>query len=242
MHRSITATAAAIAATVTLAGAASANASTGHGCQFNGAAAGCPAAANIPAGSDLIFTDPSIAAADDFQFVGAANAVRCRDATAKGVLTSAGGPAYPIGGTGPTGYIPGASITGPLGTACSATIGGIGSTGSVTLLDSNGALPGLVNFQGDWTGAGALPKLVLRAPVFLVREILPTGAPIDCKYRGEAFTAAVTNSALGLVKFVGQPVVKLSGPAPCPTTATISVPFNVRWAFGGGTGPFRISA
>lgn len=224
-----------------LAGAGSATAATGHACKINGGAAGCPAALNIAAGSDLIATDVGVAAADDFVFSGPGNLVRCRDATAKGILTSAGGPAFPIGGGGPAGFVTGASITGPVGAPCAAVVGGGAATASVTLIDSNGAAPGLVSLHGDWIAGGVLPRLVLRAPTFVIREQTAAGI-ISCTYRGGAFTGAVTNNALGRVNFVAQPVNKFAGPAACPPAATISVPFNVRWSFGGVAGPLRISA
>jgi hypothetical protein len=236
-------TTAALAATAALSATGTAQAANGHGCRINGLAAGCPAGFAIPAGSDLIGTDGGLAAADDFVFAGPGNAVRCRDATFKAILTSAGGPAFPIGGLGPGGYVTGASITGPFGARCAGVVGGAAAPASVSLLDGNGAAPGLVDFRGDWIGGFVPPRLALRAPVFLLRELLPTGAVISCTYRGGAFTAAVTNSPAGRVIFGAQPVNKLAGPALCPPVATISVPFNVRWALGGvASGPFRISA
>lgn len=229
-----------LALTGALAAASGAAAATGHACQVNGAAAGCAAALNIPIGADLVATDPSIAAADDFVFAGPGNTMRCRDATAKGILTSAGGPAYPVGGGGPKGYLAGASITGPAGSACNGSVGGAPATGAVMLADGNGAAPGVVDALGDWASPTSV-RLTLRAPVFVLRELTAAGW-ISCTYRGTAFTGAVANDALGRVSFVGQPVSKLAGPAPCPAAATISVPFNVRWQLGGGVGPFRISA
>lgn len=230
------------AASATLATAGSAAAATGHACTVNGLAAGCPAALNIPAGSDLIATDVGVAAADDFVFLGPGNLLRCRDATAKGVLTSAGGPAYPIGGAGPKGYVPGASITGPTGTRCTGGIPGAATTGTVTLLDGNGAAPGLVDFTGTWLPNLGTAQLTLRAPIFGIREFVGAALIATCTYRGTAFTGSVTNNAAGRVNFTSQPVTKLAGPAVCPVNATITVPFNVRWAAGGVVGPFRISA
>ncbi len=225
-----------------LAGASSASAATGHACKVNGLGAGCPAALNIPAPSDLIGTDVGAAAVDDFRFSGAANLLTCRDATMKGVLGSAGGPAYPVGGFGPMGQIPGASITGPGGTRCTGGVGAAAATGTVALLDSNGAAPGLVDFQGEWQPNLGTAKLTLRAPVFGIREWVGAALVASCTYRGSAFTGAVTNTAAGRVNFVNQPVTKLAGPAACPVAATITVPFNVRWVAGGAAGPFRISA
>lgn len=241
MHRFTTTLIATAAAAATLAGASTASAATGHGCTINGGAAGCPAALNIPAGSDLIGTDVGLAVADDFAFAGAGNTVRCRDATIKGVLTSAGGPAYPIGGGGPKGYSPGASFTGPAGAPCSAVVGGGAATASVALIDGNGANPGLVDLLGEWVPGANTARLLLRAPQFRITETTAAGV-ISCIYRGSTFAGAVTNNALGRVTFSAQPVTKLVGPAACPAAATISVPFNLRWAFAGSAGPFRISA
>lgn len=225
-----------------LGGASSASAATGHACKVNGLAAGCPAALNIPAGSDLIGTDVGPAAVDDFRFNGPGNVLTCRDATIKGVLNSAGGPAYPVGGFGPVGQVPGASITGPGGTRCTGAIPGAATTGTVTLLDSNGAAPGLVNFQGEWLPNLNSARLTLRAPVFGIREWVGAALVASCTYRGGAFNGVVTNNAAGRVNFINQPVTKLAGPAVCPAAATITVPFNVRWVSGGAAGPFRISA
>jgi hypothetical protein len=240
MRRSIlllTTAAAALTATT-----GSASAAVGHACQVNGAAGGCPAALNIPVGADLIGTDAGPGGADDFQFVGPGNVMRCSFATIKGVLTDAGGPAYPIGGAGPKGFSTGASLTGPGGTACNGVVGGAAASGSVTLLESNGAAPGLVDMQGTWVPGANAARLTLRAPIFRLREWRSTTTIAECTYRGGSFTGAVTNNALGRVSFVAQPVVKLAGPAICPPNATITVPFHVRWALGIGSGPLRISA
>lgn len=242
MHRTSTVLATLVAASAALGAAGSAQAATGHACKVNGLAAGCPAALNIPAPSDLIATDVGVAAADDFVFNGPGNLLRCRDATAKGILTSAGGPAYPVGGAGPKGYVPGASITGPAGTRCIGGIPGAATTGTVTLLDGNGAAPGLVDFTGTWLPASGQAQLTLRAPVFGIREWVGPALIASCTYRGGAFNGHVANNALGRVNFTAQPVTKLAGPAVCPPAATITVPFNVRWAAGGAAGPFRISA
>lgn len=232
--------AAATAATFAFAGPAVA--ATGHGCQINGLGGGCPAALAIPAPSDLIGTDVGVAAIDDFRFVGAGNSLRCRDATIKGILLSAGGPAFPIGGGGPKGYSPGASFSGPAGTRCTGLVGAAAATGYVTLIDGNGAATGLVDFQGEWLPTAAAARLTLRAPLFAIREYVGAALVASCTYRGGAFAGTVTNNAAGRVNFVAQPVTKLAGPAACPAAATISVPFNVRWAVGGAAGPFRISA
>ena len=242
MHLKSTLLATAIAASTTLAATGSASAATGHACKVNGGAAGCPAGLSIAAGSDLIGTDPSALVADDFVFAGAGNTVRCSFATIKGILKDDGGPAFPIGGHGPLGYSPGASFSGPVGANCSAVVGGAGVSATATLIDGNGANPGLVDFQGEWIPGANAPRITLRAPVFVIREFTATAAIANCSYRGGAFIGTVTNNAFGRVNFVAQPVAKLAGPAACPAAATISVPFNVRWAFGGGTGPFRISA
>ncbi len=232
----------ALAASASAAGASSASAATGHACKVNGLAAGCPAALTIPAPSDLIATDVGPAAADDFRFLGPGNSVRCRDATHKGILTSSGGPVYPVGGAGPKGYIPAASITGPAGTPCIGAIPGAAITATVTLLDGNGASPGLVDVQGDWLAGLLQARLTLRAPVFGIREFVGGALVASCVYRGGAFTGVVTNAASGRVNYTAQPVNKLAGPAICPAAGTISVPFNVRWAAGGLAGPFRVSA
>ncbi|MBJ7469975.1 MAG: hypothetical protein JHD16_01675 [Solirubrobacteraceae bacterium] len=242
MHLKTILLAAALSATTALAGASTAQAATGHGCQVNGMAAGCPAALAIPAPSDLIGTDVGAAAVDDLRFVAAGNFLRCRDTTIKGILTSAGGPAYPVGGTGPLGYSPGASFTGPGGTRCTGSLGAAAVTATVTLIDGNGALPGLVDVQGEWVPFANSARLTLRAPVFAIRQYVGAALVASCTYRGGAFTGAVTNNALGRVTFGAQPVNRVAGPAACPAAATISVPFNVRWAAGGFSGPFRISA
>ncbi len=242
MHLKSTLISAALAASAALAFAAPASAATGHACRINGVAAGCPAAFAIPTPSDVIGTDVGLAAADDFQFLGAGNFLRCRDATIKGILTNAGGPAFPIGGVGPLGFVTGASFTGPLGTRCVGAAGGAAVTGTVDLVDSNGAAPGLVDFQGTWVPAANQARLTLRAPVFVIREFVGAAFLATCTYRGAAFVGGVTNNAVGRVNFVAQPVNKLAGPAVCPAAAAISVPFNVRWATPAATGPFRISA
>ncbi len=242
MHLKSTLIAAAAAVTTTFALAGPAEAATGHGCQISGLAGGCPAALAIPAPSDLIGVDAGPAAVDDFRFVGAGNTLRCTDATIKGILTSAGGPAFPIGGGGPKGYSPGASFTGPAGTRCTGMLGAAASTGLVTLIDGNGAAPGLVDFQGEWLPAVGQARLTLRAPVFAIREYVGAALVASCTYRGGAFAGVVANLASGRVTFTAQAVTKLAGPAICPAAATVSVPFNVRWVAGGAAGPFRISA
>lgn len=242
MHLKSIVTVAALAASTIAVSASPASAATGHACKVNGLAAGCPAAVAVPAPSDLIGTDVGAAAVDDFRFVGPANSMRCSDATIKGILLSAGGPAFPIGGAGPKGYSPGANFAGPGGTRCVGAVGAAAVTGYVTLIDGNGPATGLVDVQGEWLPANNQARLTLRAPLFAIREYVGAALVASCTYRGGAFTGTVTNNVLGRVNFVAQPVTKVVGPAACPPAATISVPFNVRWAAGGSAGPFRISA
>lgn len=220
-----------VSAGAMLAAAGQAQAATGHACTVNGGAAGCASGSAVANGTALSANDVGSAAADDFLFTGGANNLRCTRAQGAGTLTSNGGLAFPVGGTGPSGNLSSLTLdNGSAATKCTGVLAGTPVTGTVLVNDSNGATAGLVNVQGDWN-AGAptltLQNLSVTATLYVGSSVFAT-----CSYTSAAFTGSVSNNAAGRVTFTNQPLSKSSGSTACPLSGTASVPVNLVRAGG----------
>lgn len=214
-----------------LAATGQAQAATGHACTVNGGAAGCASGSAVANGTALSANDVGSAAADDFFFAGGTSNLRCTRALGAGTLTSNGGATFPVGGTGPAGYLSSLTLdNGSAATKCTGLLSGTAVTGTVTVNDSNGASAGLVNVLGNWNAGSptlTLQNLNVTANLYVGVTVIAT-----CTYTSAAFTGAVSNNAAGRVSFTGQGLTKVSGPASCPVSGTASVPVNLVRAGG----------
>lgn len=209
-----------------LVAASPAVAATGHSSTVNGGASGTTSA---NAYTGVLNAGDT---ATDAVGVTPIGTITCTNATGAGQVVSNGGGVFPIGGTGPSGYLASIGLTTPANPNgyCSSTIGSLGNPYAETIAQDTNAGTGLWDVQGDWNGGS--PTLGFPSAKVLVNlrsKTSPYSVLQACTYAG-ALSGAVNNTAHTLA-VTGTLTKQTGSGASCPA----SIAYTASYALYGTT-------